>query len=168
VVSVKGTVRSRARPAKPARESVAEMAEAVLPSDANPMGTAFGGKIVQWIDLCAALSAQRHCRSPVVTVSMDDLHFHAPIRIGDVALLTSKVTAAFRSSMEVEVTVMAENPVTGETRLCTSAYLTFVALDETGRPTRVPPLLVESAEERHAFALANERRAARLSRAKRT
>ena len=152
---------------KPARESVAEMAEAVLPSDANPMGTAFGGKIVQWIDLCAALSAQRHCRAPVVTVSMDDLHFHAPIRIGDVALLTSKVTAAFRSSMEVEVRVTAENPVSGETRLCTTAYLTFVALDDIGRPTDVPPLLVETPEERQAFDQANERRAARLARANR-
>jgi acyl-CoA hydrolase len=132
------------------------------------MGTAFGGKIVQWLDLCAALSAQRHCRSPVVTVSMDDLHFHAPIRIGDFALLTSKVTAAFHTSMEVEVRVDAETPVSGETRLCTTAYLTFVALDNQGRPTEVPPLLVETPEEHKAQQQAHERRTARLARAKRS
>jgi acyl-CoA hydrolase len=166
-VELKDLMKRRTSP-KPARESVAEMAEAVLPSDANPMGTAFGGKIVQWIDLCGALSAQRHCRSPVVTVSMDDLHFHAPIRIGDVALLTSKVTGAFHSSMEVEVTVTAENPVSGETRLCTTAFLTFVALDDVGRPTEVPPLLVETPEEHAALAQAKERRTARLARAKRS
>jgi acyl-CoA hydrolase len=144
------------------------MAEVVLPSDANTMGTAFGGKIVQWLDLCAGLSAQRHCRTSVVTVSMDDLHFHAPIRIGDVALIASKVTAAFHSSMEIEVTVTAENPISGENRLCTTAYLTFVALDDVGRPTEVPPLLTETPEERQAFDAASQRRVARLARAKRT
>jgi len=143
------------------------MVQGVLPSDANPKGFAFGGKIVQWIDLCAALSAQRHCRSSVVTVSMDDLHFHAPIRIGDFALLTSKVTAAFHTSMETEVRVMAENPVTGETRLCTTAYLTFVALDDVGRPTAVPPLIVETPDEQQAFKEACDRRSTRLARAKR-
>jgi acyl-CoA hydrolase len=151
-------------PGKPARESLVEMAELVLPQDANPRGTAFGGKIVQWIDLCAGLSAARHCRKSVVTVSMDDLHFHAPLRIGHTALLTGKITAVFRSSMEISVRVMAENPRTGERSLCTSAFLTFVALDDDGRPVEVPPLLLETPEEHEAFAQAKERRERRLQR----
>ena len=154
-------------PGKPARDSLVEMAEVVLPQDANPHGTAFGGKIVQWIDLCAGMAAGRHCRLPVVTASMDDLHFHAPIKIGYFALLTSKVTAVFRSSMEISVRVMAENPLTGERNLCTSAYLTFVGLDDAGKPIDVPPLIVETPEEREALERAKERRAARLARSQR-
>lgn len=150
---------------KPARESVVEMAEVVLPQDANPHGTAFGGKIAQWIDLCAGMAAGRHCRLSVVTVSMDDLHFHAPIKIGHFALLTSKITAVFRSSMEVSVRVMAENPLSGDRSLCTSAFLTFVALDPDGKPREVPPLILETPEERAAFAQAKERREHRLRRA---
>ncbi len=150
---------------KPARESVVEMAEVVLPQDANTHGTAFGGKIVQWIDLCAGMAAARHCRLPVVTASMDDLHFHAPLKIGHNALLTAKITAVFRSSMEISVRVMAENPLTGERSLCTSAYLTFVGLDAGGKPAEVPPLIAETPEELDAVARAKERRAARLSRA---
>jgi acyl-CoA hydrolase len=153
---------------RPARESVASMAEVVLPSDANVHGTTFGGRIVQWMDLCAAMSAQRHCRLPVVTVSIDDLHFHAPIRIGYVALLDARVTAVFRTSMEIEVVVMAENPLTGERNLCTSAYLTFVALDQRGRPLQVPPLRLETKAERAMFEQAKERRERRLKRARDT
>jgi acyl-CoA hydrolase len=141
------------------------MAEVVLPSDANVMGTAFGGRIMQWMDICGAISAQRHCRLPVVTVSIDDLHFHAPIHIGSIALLDAKVTAAFRTSMEVEVVVMAENPLTGDRDLCTSAYLTFVALDSRGRPAAIPPLRLETKVERAQFEEAKERRDRRLKRA---
>ncbi len=151
-------------PGKPARESVVEMAELVLPQDANPRGTAFGGRIVQWIDLCAGMSAARHCRRSVVTVSMDDLHFHAPLRIGHTALLTGKITAVFRSSIEISVRVMAENPRSGERSLCTSAFLTFVALDDDGRPVEVPPLILETPEEIEALARAKERRERRLLR----
>jgi acyl-CoA hydrolase len=154
------------RKPRPARTSVASMAEVVLPSDANVMGTAFGGRIMQWMDICGAISAQRHCRLPVVTVSIDDLHFHAPIRIGSIALLDAKVTAAFRTSMEVEVVVMAENPLTGDRDLCTSAYLTFVALDSRGRPAEVPPLRLETKVERALFEEAKERRERRLERAR--
>jgi acyl-CoA hydrolase len=119
------------------------------------------------MDLCCSIAAGRHCRQPVVTVSIDDLHFHAPIRIGDYALLTAQVTATFRSSMEVECVVLAENPSTGERTLCTSAFLTFVALDARNRPLEVPPLLLETAAEKQAFEDAKERRSARLARAKR-
>ncbi len=150
---------------KAARESAVEMAETVLPQDANTHGTAFGGKIVQWIDLCAGMVAGRHCRLPVVTVSMDDLHFHEPIKIGDFALLSGRLTAVFRSSMEISVRVMAENPLSGERRLCTSAYLTFVALSTDGRPVEVPPLVLETPEEQDAFERAKERRERRLQRA---
>ena len=153
---------------QPARQSRAETAELLLPSDTNVHGTAFGGKIVQWMDLCSSMAAGRHCRQPVVTVSIDDLHFHAPIRIGEYALLSARVTAAFRTSMEVECVVTAENPTTGEKRLCTSAFLTFVALDARSRPLEVPPLLLETDEERRVFDEAKARRAARLERARRS
>jgi acyl-CoA hydrolase len=152
---------------QPARLSRAETAELILPSDTNVHGTAFGGRVVQWMDLCSSMAAGRHCRQPVVTVSIDDLHFHGPMRLGEFALLSARVTAAFRTSMEVECTVMAENPTSGEKRLCTSAFLTFVALDAKSRPLEVPPLLLETDEERRNFAEAGERRAARLARAKR-
>jgi acyl-CoA hydrolase len=154
--------------ARPARESRAETAELLLPSDTNVHGTAFGGKVVQRMDLCSSMAAGRHCRQPVVTVSIDDLHFHAPIRLGDYALLSARVTAAFRTSMEVECTVTAESSTTGERRLCTSAYLTFVALDARSRPLDVPPLVLETDEERRVFEEAKARRTARLERAKRS
>lgn len=152
---------------KHSRESRAEMAEMIMPQDTNANGTAFGGKVVQWMDLCCSMAAQRHSRQPVVTVSIDDLHFHAPIRIGEIALLTARVTATFRTSMEIECVVMAENPTLGERRLCTSAFLTFVALDSRNRPLEIAPLQLETDEERRIFEEAKERRAARLARAKR-
>jgi acyl-CoA hydrolase len=117
-------------PKSPA-ESVVEMAQLLLPGDANSLGAAFGGTVIGWIDICAAIAAQRHCRQIVVTASMDDLHFHAPIKVGWTAILKARVLAAFSSSMEVGVTVHSENPLTGERALTTSALLTFVALDST-------------------------------------
>jgi acyl-CoA hydrolase len=143
------------------------MAELLLPGDTNVHGTAFGGKIVQWMDLCSSMAAGRYCRKPVVTVSIDELHFHAPIRVGEVALLSARLTAAFRTSMEVECVVLAENYQSGEKRLCTSAFLTFVALDAQSRPLEVQPLPLETEEERVIFEEAKRRRAARLERAKR-
>ncbi|HUB08490.1 MAG TPA: acyl-CoA thioesterase [Myxococcales bacterium] len=151
-------------PPKPARDSAVDMAELVLPQDANPRGTAFGGRIVQWIDLCAGMAAARHTRRPVVTASMDDLHFHAPLKIGYQALLGARITGVFHTSMEIYVRVMAENPLTGERTLCTDAYLTFVALDDAGRPCEVPPLQLETPEEHEAFRRAQERREQRLQR----
>jgi acyl-CoA hydrolase len=145
----------------------AEMAEILLPGDTNVHGTAFGGKIVQWMDLCSSMAAGRYCRKPVVTVSIDELHFHAPIRVGEVALLSARLTAAFRTSMEVECVVLAENYQTGEKRLCTSAFLTFVALDAQSRPLEVEPMQPETDEERRVFEEAKQRRADRLKRAKR-
>jgi len=152
--------------AKSPRDSEVVMTQMILPPDANNLNAAFGGKVMEWIDICGAIAAQRHCRQVVVTASMDDLHFHGPIRVGWIALLRSRVLAAFRTSMEVGVTVHAENPLTGERTLTTSALMTFVALNKDGGRVAVPPLRMETEEERVAFRGAEERRAQRIARRK--
>ena len=151
-------------PAKAASQSVVEMAQLLLPGDANSLGAAFGGTVIGWIDICAAIAAQRHCRQIVVTASMDDLHFHAPIKVGWTAILKARVLAAFSSSMEVGVTVHSENPLTGERALTTSALLTFVALDKDGKRLAVPGLLLTAPDEKQAHDEALERRKERLAR----
>jgi len=145
-------------------DSVAVMTQMILPSDANPLNAAFGGRILEWIDVCGGIAAGRHCRHAVVTASMDDLHFHASIRVGWVVTLRARVLAAFRSSMEVGVRVSAENPLTGEHHLTTTALLTFVALNSDGSRGAVPPLKIETEAERAAFDAAHLRRRARLER----
>lgn len=145
-------------------DSVVEMTQLLLPGDANALGAAFGGSVMGWIDICAAVSAQRHARQQVVTASMDDLHFHAPIKIGFQVILRARVVAAFKSSMEIGVTVHAENPLTGVRQLTTSALLTFVALDQAGNKLPVPPLMIDSEVERRAADEASQRRAERLAR----
>ncbi len=140
------------------------MTQMILPSDTNPLNAAFGGKVMEWIDVCGGIAAQRHCRKVVVTASMDDLHFHAPIRVGWIVTLRARVLAAFHTSMEVGVTVTAENPLSGEWHLTTSALLTFVALAADGRKTLVPPLLLETPAEHAAFREAQTRREHRLQR----
>lgn len=153
---------------KPASESLTEMTEIVLPSDGNALGTAFGGKVMQWIDVCAAISAMRHCRKVVVTASMDELHFHAPIKVGEVVHLTARVNAAFKRSLELGVEVYSEQPVTGVRRHTCSALLTFAALDAEGNPTTVPPLLIETEADRLTQAAAASRREQRLANRRRT
>lgn len=145
------------------QDSRCEMTELILPGDANALGTAFGGKVMQWIDICAAIAAQRHCRKSVVTAHIDELTFLAPIRVGMVAVLEARVNAAFRTSLELEVTVDSESPLTGERRRCCSAFLTFAALDDLGRPSPVPPLLLETDEARARSEAAGKRRAHRLA-----
>ncbi|MBL8917482.1 MAG: acyl-CoA thioesterase [Myxococcaceae bacterium] len=145
-------------------ESVTEMTQLLLPGDANALGAAFGGSVMGWIDICAAVCAQRHCRQTVVTASMDDLHFHAPIKIGMAVTLRARVIAAFTSSMEIGVTVHSENPHTGERQLTTSALLTFVALDKDGKKLPVPPLELGAPDEVAAASDAKERRSERLAR----
>ena len=145
-------------------DSVVEMTQLLLPGDANALGAAFGGSVMGWIDICAAVSAQRHSRQQVVTASMDDLHFHAPIKVGFQVILRSRIIAAFKTSMEIGVTVHAENPLTGERQLTTSALLTFVALDANGKKLPVPPLELVSDVERLAADEASSRRAERLSK----
>src|SRR5512146_1270059 len=125
-------------PGKPASESRVEVTHLVMPGDANVLGSAFGGKIMEWTDLAAGMAAMRHARLPVATASIDQLSFLAPVRIGEIAILQARVTAVFKTSMEVEVVVLTEDPGTGARRKCCDAFLTFVALDRAGRPTAVP------------------------------
>ena len=124
----------------PFHETETEMTQLVLPGFTNALGTAFGGQIAAWCDVCAAVSAQRFVRGPVVTASMDQLHFLKPIRRGMVVLLRSRVNRAWRTSMEVGVRVEAEDVTTGAREHCCTAYLTFVGLDASGQPRRAPLL----------------------------
>jgi acyl-CoA hydrolase len=149
--------------AKLASSSVVEMIQLVMPSDANTLGTAFGGKVMQWIDLCASVSARRHAGVTCVTASIDSLNFLAPIKIGSVAILHARVNAVFGTSMEVGVDVMVEEPETGTRSKCCDAFLTFVALGSDGKPARAPLLLAQSPEEEERVRQAQARRAARLS-----
>jgi acyl-CoA hydrolase len=149
---------------KSPRDSEVVMTQMILPPDANPLNAAFGGKVMEWIDVAGGIAAQRHCRQVVVTASMDDLHFHAPIRVGWIVTLRARVLAAFHTSMEVGVTVTGEDPLTGKTSVTTSALLTFVALGKDGRKAPVPPLLIETDRDRQAFAEAHARRDDRLAR----
>lgn len=141
------------------------MTEIVLPSHTNALGTIFGGVVMSWIDIAGAIAATRHARSPVVTVSIDSLHFIVPIKIGYIVMIRAAVTFVGKTSMEVEVVVDAENSITGDTRKTTHAFLTYVAVDEFGRPKRVPPLPVPStsAEKKH-FEAASKRHQLRLSK----
>jgi acyl-CoA hydrolase len=143
------------------------MTQIVLPGDSNSHGTAFGGRILQWIDLAAAVASMRHCRTRVVTASMDEVDFLAPIRVGMVVELRARVNAVFRSSMEVGVRIESEDPLTGERTHALSAYLTFVSQDAEGRPMALRPLPAVSPEERRREQEALRRRAVRLERAQR-
>lgn len=148
---------------KPVSDSSVTMTELVLPSHANPLGTVFGGVIMSWIDICAAIAAQRHARRVVVTASIDMLHFRAPITVGCVVHLKAQVNHAWHSSMEVGVRVDGENPLTGETRHAATAYLTYVALDENRRPVEVPGVLCETPEQKRRSRDAQARREKRLA-----
>jgi acyl-CoA hydrolase len=143
-----------------------EVTHIVLPGDANALGTIFGGRIMYWVDMAAAVAAKRYAGAQVVTASIDALHFLTPIRIGEVVVLRAQVNAVFRTSMEVGVRVEAEDPLAPEAgrRYATKAYLTFVGRDAQGRPRPLPPLLPETAEERRRQAEAEARRQARRPR----
>jgi acyl-CoA hydrolase len=154
---------ARPGPGKPASASRVEAIHIVMPSDANVHGSAFGGIVMQWTDLAGAMAAMRHARRPVVTASVDQLNFLAPMRIGQMVILEARVNAAFATSMEVEVQVVAEDPRTGVRVNGCDAFLTFVALGDDGRPARVEPLLCETDEERRREAEARQRRSARLA-----
>ncbi len=136
--------------AKSPASSRVEMAQHVFPGQANSRGTAFGGQILAWIDIAAGISAGRFAEGPVVTASMDDVHFLRPIRVGDVVLLKAQVNFVGCSSMEVGVRVEGEAWGGGEKSRyhALSAYTTFVALDQTGRPRPVPRLTLETDEDR--------------------
>ena len=151
-------------PPKPVSESRAVKASIVLPPDTNNHGTMFGGKVMAYIDDIAAISAMRHCRKKVVTASTDSVDFLHPIREGDSICLESFVTWTHKTSMEVFVKVVAEDLLTGNRRVCATSFLTFVAIDDEGKPTLVPPVTPETGEEQRLHASANERADVRRAR----
>jgi len=146
-------------------DSANDMAELVLPHQANVHGSVLGGTVMHWIDLAAAVVANRHCRRPVVTAAIDEMSFLAPILVGQLALIRARITLADRSSMEIRVEVDSEDLLSGERKHTSTAYVTFVAIDPvTRRPVAVPPLVLETDEERAENARAKERRRIRLER----
>jgi acyl-CoA hydrolase len=149
---------------KRVRDSVVETTEIVLPGHTNPLGTIFGGRVMELVDVTAGVAASRHARSVVVTASMDELHFREPVRLGDILILRASVNCAGRTSMEVGVRVDREDPLTGERLHTATAYLTFVALDAAGKPRPVPPLIAETDEEKRRLENALIRRAQRLGK----
>jgi len=149
---------------KRSSESRVEIAQIIQPNDANPLGTVFGGKVMALMDEAAAMAAQRHARKVVVTAGMDALDFRAPAKVGHFLIVRAKVNLASHTSMEVGVTVFAEDPLTGETLQTASGFLTFVALDGFGRPSPVPALIVDDNEAKDRENQARRRRRARLRR----
>jgi acyl-CoA hydrolase len=139
-----------------------EMTQVVMPQNTNIHGTIFGGEVLSWIDICSGVSAQRHCRSNVVTASFDEVHFVTPIKHGYVVILESQVNAVFHSSMEIGTVVTAENPRTGERKVAVRALCTFVNLDDEGKPKTCPPLIIRTEEERVRERAAHARREERL------
>src|SRR5579859_5113331 len=149
---------------KPVSASRSEMAEVVLPAQTNPLGKLLGGHVMHLVDIAAAMAAHRHSNSYVVTASVDSIDFRNPISLGEIVILKSQVNRAFHTSMEVGVEVYSENVLTGERKHTTSAYVTFVAIDEkTHRPKPVRPLLVKTAEEKRRYEEAAGRRKTRLA-----
>jgi len=156
------TPRSPLEP-KPVSSSRVEMTELVLPNDTNHLGNILGGRVMHLIDLAAAMSAMRHCRRVVNTVHVDKITFENPIPEGHMVILKAQVNHVGRTSLEVGVKVFSENPQTGDVKHTSTAYLTFVALDELRKPVAVPPLELETDEDRRRFEEAKARRAANLA-----
>ena len=148
-------------------DSISEMVELVLPNDANPLGSLLGGRLMHWIDLAGALAALRHSRSYVVTASTDHLKFRFPVKVGDLVVFKSSVNRAYRTSMEVGIKVWVESFFTGERHHVSSAYLTFVAVDRSGRKQLVAPVVPQTAEEMRRYDDAGRRRENRRAEADR-
>jgi acyl-CoA hydrolase len=145
------------------RASRVETAQIVLPGLTNVHGNIFGGILLQWIDVAAAIAAARHCHAPVVTASMDRVHFLRPVRLGAVVILQAQVNHVAHTSMEVGVRVFAEDPLDHSRVQATRAYVTMVAIDDKGHPRPVPPLVLETDDDRRRSADAERRRAVRLA-----
>ena len=146
------------------QDSMVEMTEIVFPNDANPVQKLMGGRVMHWVDICAAIAAGRHARKPVVTASLDQLDFLRPVPVGAVVVLLASVNFTGRTSMEVGVKVFHEDRNSSLRRHVVSAYLTFVALDEvTGQPSPVPIVIPESGNEKRRFAEGQERRDRRVA-----
>jgi acyl-CoA hydrolase len=149
---------------KPVNASRSEMTEIVLPAQTNPLGKLLGGQVMHLVDMVAAMAAHRHSNSYVVTASVDYIDFRNPVNLGEIVNLKSQVNRVFRTSMEVGVEVYSENAMTAERKHTTSAYVTFVAIDQfTKQPKPVAPLILKTAEERRRFREAAKRRKIRLA-----
>ena len=151
---------------KPKRwqDSVAETVQVVLPNDSNPLGFILGGTVMHLIDITGAIACHRHTNHLALTAGVDGLEFIHPIKVGDLIILKARVTCTFRTSLEVEVEVFSEAIETGERRLTSRAYLTFVSIDRDGKPQPVAPLQIESPEDEERCRQAHDRRAERLRR----
>ncbi len=154
--------------ARKVSESQVVMTELVLPSHTNALGSIFGGTVMSWVDIAAAICAQRHSRKVVVTAHIDEIRFVAPVYTGWVINLKASVNQVGTTSMEIGVRVDAENPQTGEMFHTASAYLTFVALDSHGKPTSVAPLILETVEDKRRHEAAVSRRNMRLQKRQKT
>jgi uncharacterized protein (TIGR00369 family) len=149
---------------KPMRASRVTLSQLMHPEHANLLGNVHGGWIMKLVDEAGALACMRHAQKKVVTVAIDSMTFREPIRIGDLIILDAEVTYTGRTSMEAEVHVLAENPVTGERTHTNTAYLVYVALDDEGKPSPVPPLKAETADEKRKMTDALERQERRLQK----
>jgi len=136
---------------KTPKDSMAMNTEIVLPNDTNTLGNLMGGRLLHWMDICAAICSHRHCGRVVVTASVNNVSFNQPIRLGEIVTLQAKISRAFNSSMEVFIDVWVENNTTGERKKCNEATYTFVAVDQMGNPINVPALVPESEEEKKRF-----------------
>ncbi len=154
----------RLRPAKPVSHSFVEMTELVLPNDTNQLGNLLGGRLMHWVDICAALAAGRHSNRIAVTASVDEMNFLGPVKLGQVVHLKASVNRAFTTSMEVGVRVDVEDIRTGDTKRVNTAYLTFVAIDDFGRGVKVPEVLPDTPDQQRRFDAAGTRRELRLAR----
>lgn len=143
---------------KKASETLSVMTEIVLPNDTNTLGNLMGGKLLHWLDICAAISAHRLCRRVVVTAAVNNVSFSNPIRLGDIVTLEGKVSRSFSSSMEVVIDVFVEDHRTGEKKQCNNAIYTFVAVDQMGNPISVPELIPETTEDKERYDGALRRR----------
>jgi uncharacterized protein (TIGR00369 family) len=152
--------------AKTMRSSRIQLAQMMQPEHANSQGNVHGGWIMKLVDEAGALASTRHAAHRTVTVAIDQMVFHHPIHIGDLVFFNAEVTYAGHTSMEIEVGVIAENPITGTQIHTNAAYLVYVALDDAGNPTRVPPLIAESPEEQIRLDAAKERQKKRVSQIK--
>ena len=149
---------------KSASESATEMVQLVLPNDANTLGFILGGTVMHLVDIAGAIACHRHARTRVVTAAVDDLQFLHSIKVGDHILLKARVTCTFTTSLEVQVDVFSEEVLTGKRQLTSQAYLTFVAVDDSGGRVVVPPLLVETEAQAQICREAHARREQRLKR----
>ncbi len=149
---------------KPIRDSRIMLSQLMHPEHANLLGNVHGGWIMKLVDEAGALTCMRHAQRKVVTVTIDSMDFRQPIRIGDLVILKAEVSYTGRTSMEASVEVHAENPITGEQTHTNTAYLVYVALDDAGRPTPVPPLLAETEEEKQKLEQGKVRQEQRLKR----